>query len=557
MAFLLKIWDGIRSVISLILPAFARVKDARLFGPTMRWILHGIILTAVLLLSYVVNKKTGFGNSFVSSSMDWLRDWFLTLIVILVYAMSWVAKWLWELLQPKAEASDFPDIDDAWAKAIDALREQQTELTDAPLFLVVGRAAEGSQLLMQAGGIKSSVKQPAGKEPPLRIFGTRESIFISCEGASLLSKQAQLAVKEEFEMPADMPGGGTSTIGAGEFKTMGVGFGGGKTFGGEDLSERIPAAQRIMAAARAEGRSADQLTEEERLEIEQEEKRERAKRQELVKKRGKTSLDRNRREIDNQVARLRYLCSLIARDRKGFCPLNGVLVLIGLQTTDSDEIAEQTSNFVQMELQAIREATKLRCPVFAVLCDLERASGFGTFSQRLSEDKRKQRVGQRFELVPDVSPEQLPGFVEKGVGGVCLNIIPKWVQSLFRTEKAQGQESLDEALRVNSELFRFMSDLVMRQKRVGRVVRRLVPANDDVPLFAGCYFAGSGSSPAFLPGIFRRMIEEQNFVSWTNEAEAEDRRLLSSTTYGYVALAVWILVVVGGVAFWYNKNRGA
>ena len=118
-----------------------------------------------------------------------------------------------------------------------------------------------------------------------------------------------------------------------------------------------------------------------------------------------------------------------------------------------------------------------------------------------------------------------------------------------------GQESLDEALCVNAELFRFMSDLVMRQKRVSRVVRRVVPANDDVALSRVAIFAGTGSSPAFLPGIFRRMVEETEFcfsgrMKLRPMTESFTPERLTATLPG-----AFILTVVGGIALWFNRSR--
>lgn len=554
--FIYRIWDGIRSVFGLIVPAVAQAKDVRLLGPKLWAALHVAIIAFIVGLIYWANRKTHFAENWAQTNSQLLKDLLPSILFLLLYAFTWVCKWVWDLFRPQALSSDFPDIDDAWERAIANMREKQLELTDAALFLIVGKSADGSQSLIPAGGVKNDFKQPVGKEPPIRVFGSRDGIYVTCEGASLMARQAQLALSEEFALPFDMTGGGTQTVGAGDFKTMGGGFDPSKTNAGAE-GDSVPAAVRVMAAARAEGRSADQLTEEEKELIAQEERREKLKQKELVRKRGKTSLDRDRKQIDTQLRRIGHLCALIARDRQGFCPLNGILVLVGLQMTDSDEIAEQSAQYLQMELQAIRDATKLRCPAFAVVGDLELASGYGTFVQRLSDDKRKMRVGQRFELVPDVATDQLPNLVEKGVGGVCLNVIPKWVHSLFRIERATGSQAIEDALKVNRELFRFMSDLVMRQKRIGKVVKRLIPQAEDVPLFAGCYFAGTGKdpAPAFLPGVFRRLVEEQNNVSWTNEAESDDRWFRSATFWGYVALALYLVVSIGLAAYWFKTKQ--
>ena len=209
--FFSKIWDGIRSVISLILPG-VRAASRMPGSSAQRCVGFSISssLAAVLVLSFVVNKRTGIG-AWGCVQLDLVGgSWFLTLIVVLIYVMSWVAKWLWDLLQPKAQGSDFPDIDDAWVKAIEALREQQIELTDCRRcsWWSAGRPRRAT---VDAGGSNRRSNSPPARSGPFDLRQSRVD-FCRRRSASLISKQSQLAVKEEFEMPVDMAGGGTSTV---------------------------------------------------------------------------------------------------------------------------------------------------------------------------------------------------------------------------------------------------------------------------------------------------------------------------------------------------------
>ena len=69
--------------------------------------------------------------------------------------------------------------------------------------------------------------------------------------------------------------------------------------------------------------------------------------------------------------------------------------------------------------------------------------------------------------------------------------------------------------------------------------------------FGGCYLGGTGRDAqreqAFVPGVFKRLSEEENFVSWTLQAREEEedvRRWISTaqTVLGLLSLALVVLL---------------
>ena len=62
--------------------------------------------------------------------------------------------------------------------------------------------------------------------------------------------------------------------------------------------------------------------------------------------------------------------------RQPYCPLNGLLVLVPLAATDSDDDAQNTAECLQRDLQTLRAVLKVDCPQFALLCDLEMLCNF-------------------------------------------------------------------------------------------------------------------------------------------------------------------------------------
>src|SRR5207247_385369 len=112
---------------------------------------------------------------------------------------------------------------------------------------------------------------------------------------------------------------------------------------------------------------------------------------------------KNAPEVELLTARLRYLCRLIVRDRKPYCPINGLMVLVPFGAMDTDDDANQTGTICQLDLQTARRAFQVNCPAFVLVCDLESAGGFKEFMERFPTEQRQRRLGQRLPLAPDLN----------------------------------------------------------------------------------------------------------------------------------------------------------
>src|SRR5437588_10572829 len=112
------------------------------------------------------------------------------------------------------------------------------------------------------------------------------------------------------------------------------------------------------------------------------------------------------------------------------------------------------------------------------------------------------------------------------------------------------------------------NQVYQRGPRLARVLGRGLPGGsgqdapeplDALPLFGGCYLAGTGRTPqeqAFVPAVIQRLIDGQSSVSWTGAALAEDSRYRRWAMYGYAGLAAAVLVGVG-LAVWYEARPKA
>src|SRR5437588_12636012 len=102
MAFFQWIWDGVKSVFALILPVFGKARSFPGLGKGVRWVLHFILLAAILVGLHFVNRIPVVLSKPVSEHW-FVREEYLPILFVLLYVMAWLAWWLWKLLMPEEE----------------------------------------------------------------------------------------------------------------------------------------------------------------------------------------------------------------------------------------------------------------------------------------------------------------------------------------------------------------------------------------------------------------------------------------------------------------------
>jgi hypothetical protein len=535
MGFFWRIWGWLRQLVGLVLPLFSKARDFAGLGPTFRAILHvGAVLLVLLLLAWL---NWVFALSQVLPGAPRVVQYYLylPLLFLIVYLLSWLGWWLWKLLWAEDEASPFPDIDAAWAEAVQALHKQGIDVRDLPLFLVLGRPAAGEAPLFQAAQLKFVVQQePRRPDAPLRVWAGPDGIYLTCAQASLLGRLAELLAR------AGQPGSVPEMLVDGAFDPY-------KTLPPQGRMREI---QAILARAHSDGRRPDQLTDAERDKIHQlvAEDEEGAPGRAPV---ARPSLLKDHDEVERCLARLRHLCRLVTRDRRPYCPVNGILVLLPLEALTDDETASETASVCQHDLNAARQQTQMICPVFVMVCDLEAAPGFGEFLSRFPGEQRFGRLGQRFPLVSELKGETLTRQVTAAAYWICRGLLPTHIHKLFHVESGGDAENptgkLDQAAAVkgNRDLYQLLVHVRKAARNLGRVLTRGVASGPAEPvLFGGCYLSGTGANAqGFVAGVFRRLKQCEDVVSWTPEAFAEEEHARRWTQYGYVALAVFVGVI--------------
>jgi hypothetical protein len=332
---------GLKAFAGLVLPVFRKHRGPGDLPPGLRIGLH---VAAVLTVAAVLCWLNSFQDDFPRWVPEawWIRRFYLPLSFLLIYWLCWGA---FLLGQPPEEGVRFPDIDQAWEEARAALAQARVELKDVPLFLVLGEPEAGEPALFHAAQLPLVVRQaPARDDAPLHVYATRDAIYLTCGGASVLGRYGRLL--------------------AGRLATPD-----GDPVEGDCEGPPLHVFRRQQPSG--------------------------------------TPLLTNQ-EIDEQAARLEYLCRLVVRDRHPHCAVNGVLLLIPFAACDSDQQAVSTADALHRDL-ATATALQVDCPHFALLCDMESAPGFLEFAGWFgTTEKRNHRLGAGCPLFPDFRADGPP-----------------------------------------------------------------------------------------------------------------------------------------------------
>src|SRR5262249_38150569 len=150
----------------LVFPAFKKAKDVPGLGRGILWTIHFVIVAAILVGLYFLNERLNF-RGFIPAHYPFLAKAWLSILFLLIYLLAFVSWWLWSLLAADEEDTEFPDIDRAWEQALDALGKKGIDLTDLPLFLVLGHPEGEEKTLFQAAQLQLVVNQVPHGEAPL------------------------------------------------------------------------------------------------------------------------------------------------------------------------------------------------------------------------------------------------------------------------------------------------------------------------------------------------------------------------------------------------------
>jgi hypothetical protein len=531
-----------------MVPMFA--KPTRPVG--LAWFVHVVLLLAVLVGGYFLQEYTGLREWLGGAGL--IRPVWLSLLLLLGYALLWAAAWLWAQLAPEQASVVYPDLDDAWNTALESLQRAGIGIADTPVFLVMGELPNGFEPLFRALPRGVAVAGGTSSEAPVRVFANADAIYVTLSGASLLGVQEAGDIVDLTSGPGR--GGDASIMGSVGFGGQSVSIGGGASLGasmGASVSASMGASmagggglrkiQRIIQKAKIEGR---ELTDAEKAEIRgmsnTAEPASAGPAPSAQRRSSPLSVLQNADLVGEAEGRLTYICQRIAASRWPLCPVNGLILAVPVAALDSESKAVQWGSVARQDLSVIERTLKLRFPVFALLGGMELLPGGGTFFDAFAAEKGNQRLGKGFPLNPSGAAADVEAAIEGNAGWVLGGLLPYW--ALRYTRLTGGPNDTDD----NAGSVRFLDASGRRGPALGKLLSQAVAGGDQPPTFGGCYLVvGSVRDPneaKFARDFFKKVEGSQAAVAWTADAYAADAGYRRFTMMGYVALGVLALVVV-------------
>jgi hypothetical protein len=441
----------------------------------------------------------------------------------------------------------------AWQAGLKALEENGLEITSIPLFLILGSSDERQeQVLMQNSGQSFRVEGIPRGPAPIHWYANPDCIFLVCSevgSLSTLSRKVREQLNEatptassasEPSAPARSPSPSTpSPQPPPEPEPEEA------QLGTLDLDSYSKATAAPSAPSEPDTIQGTMMFEEEGS---KETSRPAPAEPQPAPRQPKPAADTqvpfepvklSAQENSEQRRQLHYLGQKLAQSRFPFCPHNGLLTLLSFHCIELNrEQANELEGAVRSDLDVLRSSTRLRSPVTALIVDLENEPGFSEMVSRVGPQRAySQRFGRGYSLEKKATAEELAALSQHVAGA-----FEDWIYMLFREQDALYRPG-------NQQLFALLCKIRCRLK--GRLTDILADGfgSEDGRegalsrnLFSGCYFSLIGTDSgqgAFCKGVFDKLIDEQEQVEWTEEADQLDQRFRF-----YIKVAVGLLILM-------------
>ncbi len=392
----------------------------RLFGislPARVAVLVWFFLVIIAVIFFVIGYK--LPDSAFAEANRWAR-WCIVILVMVIPLILYHVLKLWL----EGDVSPFEDIEKAWNEGVLELERQGLDLSQIPLFLILG--SDGQQrekALFDASGLSLNIRDFPQGPRPLHWYVNPDGIYLVATEAGSLSRLAHIARKVALEEPSSpapslegpsggadirgtiVPGGsllGGSVTQSGPVPVEPVGPPPGGQTEIRGTMEVLPGGSMVASGVVDKGGGG-------------------------VSAKRPVTIPPDEGNLEDR--RLEYVCQLIRRARQPVCPVNGILTLMpfGLIQRGPREGVELQKT-LQRDLRTAHSVFKLRCPATAVVIGMEKESGFRELVRRVGPDRAaRQRFGKGFSLSNPPIPERLEALAAHACGS-----FEAWVYTLFR-----------------------------------------------------------------------------------------------------------------------------
>jgi hypothetical protein len=471
-------------------------------APRKIWGMKPALRAAVLVAVFMLLSTAAIAVAFwlaptARPGSDKIVGWTvaMTLLIIALPVSTYYLVRLWL----EGDVSKYPDIDRAWDEGVAALAEHGLDLADLPLFIVLGAANEAEcSALVAAGRVNPVVAGVPKGASPLRFYASANAIYLFCSGLGRLGGLSELAAAAGARAPA--AGGGspiTATMVAGPSSRQTMS---GPAFGAPPSPSATMAGGPILGTLIAGGGGGD--------------------RGGPPGEAAPVSSGMSRPQAELQTDRLEHAMQKLRRARQPYCASNGLLTILPHAVLSNVVYAREAPEAVRLDLNAVRNATRVAAPVTMVVAGMEAESGFTELVRRVGAERaRSSRFGKGFDVWNVASDENLDALSLHACGS-----FEDWVYTLFAAD--DGSES-----RSNGKLFEMLCRVRKHlQPRLRGVLvngyAMETEGNGEPPrLFSGCYFAATGRSAdqqAFVRSVFEKLDQLSEDLQWSDAALREE-----------------------------------
>ncbi len=502
-------------------------------------------------------------------------------LVLLIPVVTYYALRLWLI----GERSKHPDIDFAWNEGLRALERGGISIRSTPVFLILGAGSEPHQkAIIDASYTNLPVHRAPDGSAALHWSANSEGIFLFCTAVGWLSalgarkhspdddewSEPPAVAAPKLSSPNPEPASGRGSAETPDKTIYATAMAGAPNLASPVVRPTAPAnretvdintyKRELEATARAKtGTKQNEAQETPSLATVRE-------RSEGLDAPGAKTLPRPSpsprsarttgrrespplvsRESARQVERLRYVCRLLRQVRQPLCAINGVTTLLPLPHIDASTSREfeESRRAIRTDLLTIQDELRIRCPVIALVVDMEREPGFRELAKRMgSRLVVERRFGHRFNLGAVATPEAIKDIADH-LGGQFED----FVYELFEMKRALTEKH-------NTHLFGLLCKVRCYWKGRLREILEAALCGDAAadesatnrPLFSGAYFAATGAAAdqqAFVKAVVEKMVAEQDQVEWTPAARTADTRYRWAAAVMFVIdLALVALIAV-------------
>jgi hypothetical protein len=157
-----------------------------------RWGLHVLCMLGVVAGLGYLNHSLHL-DRLLLTPFPALRNWWLPIVFVQLYGISWLAWWLVRMLARSSGTTAFADLQRAWQRVESGLVHAGIDARQKPLYLLLGKPAAGAAAFLKAGQIPlQRIGASTNDTEPFQVYATEEALFVSCDETSLLGMQSEM-----------------------------------------------------------------------------------------------------------------------------------------------------------------------------------------------------------------------------------------------------------------------------------------------------------------------------------------------------------------------------